>query len=447
MGVVGLVASAGLLLAACGGGGDGGGSRTGTGSTTTLAVGTSTSVAAVPATTVPVASSTAPIAALSSEAGLADATARVAAYSNGPTSIGPVEPLTVPAPAPDIAYLQCPSPACADVATGVRNAARAIGGRALLVPYQANRASVDAALAYAAAAGPAMVLTGSLPRAWIAGALPNLAARGIPVVAWELPEGPAGAGIAANLITADDLWFRGVLLADQVVAATGGRARVVVWRLGDLVGSAGSAKVADGIRDELARVCPECSVDVRSYTVAQVQQGEHLVDFIEATTSGRPIDAVVSLQADLVLGGPDSLHLVQANLPGPAGGSDGATASPLRILTVDGSAEIYKLLIKGLHTADLAVPRAFLGWRAVDAGLRVLAGKSPLASGGSSAVSSATAAPFSGHPDIGAYGLPVQLLTAASFTKAATPRQSPWKSWPGVQGFDGLFRTLWGIGS
>ena len=425
-----------VALAACSGGG-----HPATSSTAPATTGSGPTTSPASSTDVP-GSTTAPVRTieppLSAAAGLARAQARVAAFSNGPVSIGPTLPVTGRASGLSLAYVECPSPDCGAVGSALKSVALALGAKYTVVDHDGSAASVATAFGTAVAAHPNMILTSALPADRLVGPLAVAGAAHIPVISWELSAGPRPDGVAANVVTGDDLWFRGVLLADEAVAAGAGHADAVLWSVRDLVDQPGLGQIVQGFRDELATVCTACSVRAFDYTPAEVRAGKHLVDFIGADAADRGIDTVVSLVPDLLDGGHDSLNQVLQSI-----GAATAKSSDVRVISQAGGVATYQSITKQQQLADLAVSRSFIAWRAVDAGLRVLAGQDPV---GAVAVSRSPLATFADHPDVGAYAVPMQVLTAASFTRAAVPVNSPWKSWPGVPGFDQVFRALWGTG-
>ena len=73
-----------------------------------------------------------------------------------------------------------------------------------------------------------------------------------------------------------------------------------------------------------------------------------------------------------------------------------------------------------------------LGWRAIDAAARVLAG------GSAGRAETPANAVIDGHPDILSGGLPLQILEKDSI-------KDPAALWPGVDGFQDKFKALWGL--
>lgn len=91
----------------------------------------------------------------------------------------------------------------------------------------------------------------------------------------------------------------------------------------------------------------------------------------------------------------------------------------------------YSFMAAGQHqVAEVGLASELLGWRAVDAAARILAGEGP---GRAETPADAVVAD---HPDILSGGLPLQILEADTIA-------DPTALWPGVDGFQDLFTALW----
>ncbi len=91
----------------------------------------------------------------------------------------------------------------------------------------------------------------------------------------------------------------------------------------------------------------------------------------------------------------------------------------------------FGFITSGQHqVAEVGIASELLGWRAIDAAARILAGEGP------GRADTPPNAVINGHPDILAGGLPLQILEADSIA-------DPTVLWPGVVGFQNQFETIW----
>ena len=146
--------------------------------------------------------------------GDADPAARVEAFSQPVTELPLSTPIAVE-PGKKLFYVQCGVPACAEIAVGLEAAAEAAGWEYETASHQDTPDTVASAFDAAIAAEPDVVMTSGNPREWFAPQLATLEEMGMPVVAWSMPEAyEPGDGIDVNLLTNDDYYFYGVLMAD-----------------------------------------------------------------------------------------------------------------------------------------------------------------------------------------------------------------------------------------
>jgi hypothetical protein len=93
----------------------------------------------------------------------------------------------------------------------------------------------------------------------------------------------------------------------------------------------------------------------------------------------------------------------------------------------------FGFIAAGKHqVAEIGLASELLGWRAIDAAARVLAGQGP------GRATTPENAVVEGHPDILSGGLPLQILEAGSIADPAA-------LWIGVAGFQDQFKALWGV--
>ena len=313
-------------------------------------------------------------------------------------------------------YVQCGVAVCSEIAVGVEAAAAAAGWVYETSSHQDTPDTVASAFDAAIAAQPDVILTSGNPREWFAPQLEELRASGIPVVAWSLPEAyEPGDGIDANLLTQDDYYFYGVLMADYAAATT---TTGTILFVGLPVFPVLSI-VQEGFNDEIAKACPDCSVTISEVAITDL--GTNLPGQITSALQADPeLDTIVYAFGGMLFGVPDALEsaglIDQAKAVSQAGG-------PLN----------FGFIAEGKHqVAEVGIASELLGWRAIDAAARVLAGEGP------GRAETPEGAIIDGRPDVLSGGLPLQILEQDSIA-------DPTALWPGVDGFQDQFQALWGL--
>lgn len=385
---------------------------TAVGAIDTTVAGAATTVAGAADTTVAGAAETT-LAAATGNTGGAD---RVAAFRTALTALPFSEPISAVPKAKKVYYVQCSVSACTEIKVGIEAAAKALGWTFESSVHKDTPDTVAAAFDAAIAAKPDVVLTSGNPREWFAPQLKTLADAKIPVVAWSLPEGyEPGNGISANLLTNDDYYFYGVLMADWVATTTKTKHVMFVG----LPTFPVLSTVQTGFKEEIARVCPDCKVE--TFEVAVTDLGTNLPgQMVSKLQADKQLDTVAYAFGGMLFGVPDALKaadlLAQSTAISQAGG-------PMN----------FAFINNGEHqAAEVGLASELLGWRALDVAARLL-------SGGTAGKSTPpTAASVDGHPDILVNGLPLQILQKGDIKDATA-------LWPGVEGFQAQFKKLWGV--
>lgn len=391
------LAVCGMVIAACGSDDDSssGGSDTTAGAVTTEAAGTDTTVAG------------------EADGGRAAAAARVEAFRQPVTALSLTTPIKMEA-GKKLFYVQCSVAACSEIAVGLEAAAEAAGWEYETASHQDTPETVASAFDAAIAAKPDVVMSSGNPREWFAPQLATLEEQNIPVVAWSLPEAyEPGEGISVNLLTNDDYYFYGVLMADYAAVTSTTKNILFVG----LPTFPVLSTVQQGFEDEIAVACPECTVDITEVAVTDL--GTNLPGTIVSKLQASPdLDMVVYAFGGMLFGVPDAIE--------SAGLGDQAKA-----VSQAGGPMNYSFIAAGQHqVAEVGLASELMGWRAVDAAARLLAGEGP------GRADTPANAVVEGHPDILAGGLPLQILEADSIA-------DPSVLWPGVTGFQELFTALW----
>lgn len=344
-----------------------------------------------------------------------DPAARVASFSKALTELPFNEAIASIPAGKKVYYVQCSVPVCEEIKGGIEAAAKKLGWTLETTAHKDTPETVAAAFDAAIAAKPDVVLTSGNPREWFASQLKTLEDAKIPVVAWSMPEAyEPGQGISANLLSGDDYYFYGALMADYAAAKS---AKKNILFVGLPVFPVLSV-VQKGFTEEVAKACPDCKVDTMEVAITDL--GTNLPGQIVSKLQANPdLDFVVYAFGGMLFGVPDAIEaaglLPQAQAISQAGG-------PMNFAFIEG----------GKHqVAEVGLASELLGWRAIDVAARVLSGTGP---GRSTPPAEAT---FEGHPDILVNGLPLQILEKGSLADAS-------KLWPGVDGFQAQFAKLWG---
>jgi ABC-type sugar transport system substrate-binding protein len=422
--LVAAIAVCGLFVAACGGDDDDADSATAeaTAEESAPAATDAPEATEAPATTEESASATEAPASETADSGTAEATApetggdsaaRVEAFTQPVTELPLSSPIAVE-PGKKLFYVQCSVPVCAEIEVGIKSAAEAAGWEYETASHQDTPDTVASAFDAAIAAQPDVVMTSGNPREWFAPQLATLEEAGIPVVAWSLPEAyEPGGGISVNLLTNDDYYFYGVLMADYVAANTTTKNVAFIG----LPTFPVLSTVQQGFEDELAVACPDCTLEVSEVAVTDL--GTNLPNMVVSLLQSNPeLDMIAYAFGGMLFGVPEAIEA--------AGLQDQAKA-----ISQAGGPLNYGYIANGQHqVAEVALASELMGWRAVDAAARILAGEGP------GRAEAPPLAVIDGHPDILAGGLPLQILEASSIT-------DPTALWVGVEGFQDQFTSLW----
>ena len=269
------------------------------------------------------------------------------------------EPLTELPTGKTAAYIQCGVPVCEEIRIGIAGAADELGMSVEVFNHDDTPENVAAAWQGAVDAGVDVVLASGNPREFFAEQLAVLESRGVPVVVWSIPEGyEPGDGITANLLTADDYYFYGVLLADYAVAQTGGEGDIIFFGLPafPVLGL-----LEEGFLAEMADVCPDCSLTNVSIDLTALLAGEVPGQVVSTIQSQSDPSHLVFAFGGMLFGVPEAM--ADAGLDVPAASQAGGGLN-------------FGFIAEGnVQTAEMGLASEFLGWRAMDAAARALAGQ------------------------------------------------------------------------
>ncbi len=345
------------------------------------------------------------------------ALARVEALSQPVTELdlGPA-----PASIPEnktVFYITCSVPVCAEIGSGVEEAVAALASKGWTIKttsHQDTPDTVAAAFDAAIAAKPDVVMTSGNPREWFQTQLDTLESMNIPVVSWSIPEPfEPGSGIAVNILSGDDYFYYGVVMADYAYANSPNKNILFVG----LPVFPVLSLVQDGFKAEIELICPECTVKFQEIGLADL--GTNLPgQMVSALQADPNLDFIAYAFGGMMFGVPEALEA--------AGLVDQAKA-----VSQAGSPMNFQFIADGKHqTGEFALASGLLGWRAVDIAITLFTdgtiSKSPAVEG------------IFDKTDIGLNGLPRQILTQPTV-------KDPTALWPGIEGFQELFKQRWGL--
>jgi ribose transport system substrate-binding protein len=275
------------------------------------------------------------------------ASARVTKYLQTITEIDLGEAPTSVPEAKTVYYIACSVAVCAEIQVGVEAAVKALGWTFKSTSHQDTPETVAAAFDAAIAAKPDVVMSSGNPREWFADQLATLQEMNIPVISWSLPEGyEPGNGIAANVLSADDYYFYGVLMADYAVANSPNKnIRFVGLPVFPVL-----SLVQQGFNDEIAAICPDCKVETQEIAISDI--GVNLPGQIVSALQADPtLDFIVYAFGGMMYGVPDALDAAglidQAKAVSQAGG-------PMN----------FDFIAKGRHQiGEVALASELLGWQ------------------------------------------------------------------------------------
>lgn len=206
-----------------------------------------------------------------------------------------------------IMWIQCPVPACVQLATPLKDAVEALGWTLSVVPHDGTPEGVKAAYAQAVRQKPDAVVSSGYPRVMFEDELGQLAAANIPVVQMTVTDPPAD-GITAVVNGPGRNAEAGRQLALYTAVKSGGKAKVL-WVTTDypiVVPTLDGNEGDGGFKPTLAKLCPDCTVEVLDIPIESigVDDAARVVSALQANTD---INYVVGPLGDMFVGLPGAL--------------------------------------------------------------------------------------------------------------------------------------------
>lgn len=287
----------------------------------------------------------------SDDPGLAAAEAVLAANAEPPTTIGPTIPLeSVPEPK-TVAWLQCDLPSCAAIGVGFADAVATLGWELEVIgftnnePAPAFQQALDLGVDYVA-------LTG-LPPALYQDQLDAAAEAGIAFVSCYDTTEPLGAenNVWMQCGDANDVFAAGELIANSIIADSGGDANVLMVNIPDFPVLVSER---EGSEAAYAANCPGCTFNELAVTLEQLGAGDVPGAVVSALQSDPDINYV-----HLAF---DGLHFGVSTTLEEAGLLEG-----VNIVGVDFSGAVLTEVVNGTHQFWTANPKPYAAWLMVDA--------------------------------------------------------------------------------
>jgi ribose transport system substrate-binding protein len=290
-------------------------------------------------------------------------------------------------------------------ATGIQDAAKALGVKVTTCDGKFTPANASACITQAANAGADGIITDSIDPNGVTTALNAAAAKKVPVVQMY---GKAGAtGPYSQFVSVNDQLAHS-LGADWIIADSDGKANVLMTTvLGDA--SATNAAVNGG-KKQFDENCPDC-------TIVNVTSTPTTVDQIPSSVS-----AALLKNPDVDYGFPEFDFLFAGFQRGV---QQAGKAGHLKLVSSSQDIASMGRVENGQQAADAGTNRNYGGWLAMDAFVRMALGKAPQ-------TTDYIPARIFDQSNIGT----VQITDAAFKTGA----------WYGPTGYTGEFATLWGVG-
>lgn len=250
------------------------------------------------------------------------------------------------------------------VATGVEEAAAAIGWSVDSYDGKATAQGRSDALSQAIAAQPAAIILGGFDPTEQASTIAQATDAGIPVIGWHAgaAAGP-GNGLFTN-VTTDPLEVS-QLAAAYAVADSDGKAGVAIFTDGqyDI-----AVLKADAMKAYI-EACEECQVlDYQDSPIAEADQRMPGIISNLLQTDGDDLTALLAINGNYFGGAQQALRAAGKDAAGP----------PISVAAGDGdAAEFQRIRNEDYQAATVAEPLILQGWQLVDEANRALAGEDP----------------------------------------------------------------------
>lgn len=288
-----------------------------------------------------------------------DAAKKMPTFSeNPPVAMGPLAGKKVVVLASTLAV-----PFVANIANGAKEAAKEVGWDATVIDGKGSVTEWSRVVNQAVSQGVDGILTVGASPAQFAPAVASAKAAGIPLVdvlTADQDKDPLIDGTFAH--TSISFYDSGRLQADYVIANGAADAHVLVFGDNEFPGEVTRVQ---GMKDEFAKLCPDCKVTVQDTQVANL-----------ATDLQRTTQTLLRRDPDITWVLPtydaQGLYIV-------AGIKTAGLAKTVKVVGSDAVSDNLDLIKKGdVQVADVGEPDVWAGWAGVDMLGRALAGQDPV---------------------------------------------------------------------
>lgn len=221
-------------------------------------------------------------------------------------------------------------------------------------------------LQQAVAQGADLIIISGIAPGSVAAQIADAAAAGIPVVVSsngvaDLPgvaNFPEFEGVVAA-VTINHIQV-GTLLADAAVAQSGDAANVQMVTHSSVMGT---QVIVDSLKNELARLCPDCGFAVEDLPFSRIST---LPELAQLKITGNPALTQIIPVYDW-----ETLNMTDAVT---------ATGSSVTLESFNANPAVIEAMAAGAPiSADVGAPNAWVGWATADQALRILTGNAPVA--------------------------------------------------------------------
>lgn len=288
-------------------------------------------------------------------AGVAAARAAVKAATTFPTTIPVTDPLpSAPPSGKTVVFLQCDVPTCAFQGDGVKAAAKAIGWNVKVLNFKlADPATAVTAMKTALQYKPVAVSFAGVSQDIWRSLQPDYVKAGAVLVPSSVDPEPSGDGVVPGHGFGADEQALGKLLADQAVADSNGKAKMLFV---NVPSSTVYGPVADTFRKEVGTLCPDCSISELDLTFPQIAAGGLNGAVVSELKRHSGTDYVVSVNGTFVGGLPPALQT--------------AGLKNIKIISGKGDSRDQQNVLDGTALATVNSPFVLGGWQDVDIAIR-----------------------------------------------------------------------------
>lgn len=293
--------------------------------------------------------------------GVAAAQAAVQAATQKPTQIPVTDPLTSkPEPGKTLVYLQCEVAQCVLQGRGIQAAANALGFKYKVVNFQAaNPATLITALKTSLNYKPLAVYFSGVPYDAWKNMIPAYRAAHAYIIPASVPNVPLDDTVIASMAAETLYTASGKLLADEVIAASNGDAKIMFVTVPTYPIY---TPLKQGFQDEIAKNCAKCDVNVFEATLPQVTSNQLVPALVSELKRNPDIKYIASVNGVFIATLPTSLK------------SAGIDPTSYKIMTHSGVSDVQQLVKNGTFYSTTAFGYQYEGWLGVDAALRASQG-------------------------------------------------------------------------